>query len=169
VSIARFVFAGLAAVALTAGAGMAADPQSQIQGAYDRQCNAVRSKDGGAFEATLSPDFVAVDLDRNQQTRDDVAGAIVVPPQSMIVETCTFLIRQIQTGDATSTVAETQTMSGTLVSDAAVKPFVRVEDSYDVWKITGRPLQLSSKETGVRLTVDGNVVQDRGILASPEP
>jgi hypothetical protein len=165
----RFALAGLAAAALSAGAGVAAGRQSQIQGAYDHQCTASIAKDGAGFASTFGPDFVAIDLDRNQLTRAEFVAAIVTPPQSMIVQTCTFFIRSIVTDGAISTVLETQTVTGTLLSEGTVLPFVHVEDSTDIWKFSGRPLELSSKGTGERLTVDGNVVQDRGILASPEP
>jgi ketosteroid isomerase-like protein len=167
--MARFALAGLAAAALSAGTGVAADQQSQIQAAYDHQCDAAIAKDASGFASTFSPDFVAIDLDRNQRTLTETVAAVETPPQSMIFEACKFVIRGIQIDGSIATVLVTQTVSGTLVSDAAVKPFVRVEDSTDVWKFSARPLEVASKGTGERLIVDGNVVQDRGILASPGP
>jgi ketosteroid isomerase-like protein len=166
--MARFALAGLAAAALS-GTGIAADRQSQIQAAYDHQCDAAIAKDASGFASTFSPDFVAIDLDRNQRTLTETVAAIQTPPQSMIFETCKFVIRGIQIDGAIATVLVTQTVSGTLVNDAAVKPFVHVQDSTDIWKFSGRPLEAASKGTGERLIIDGNVVQDRGILASPQP
>ena len=119
--------------------------------------------------SALSPDFIAVDLDRDQEKAADVVAAIVTPPQSTIVQTCKYVIRGLQTDGAITTVLETQTSTGSLLNDAVMKPFVRVQDSTDVWKFSGRPLEIASQWTGVRLTVDGDVVQDRGILASPQP
>jgi hypothetical protein len=165
----RFALSGLVAVALSAGAGSAADQQSQIQAAYDRQCKAAIGKDGSAFAGTLGPDFVFIDLDRNQQKAGDVVDAISTPPQGTIFERCNFVIREFQSDGATATVLETQTSTGTMTSEGASKPFVRVEDKTDVWKISGRPLEIASQITGLRLTLDGLVIEDRGILASPEP
>jgi hypothetical protein len=164
----RFALAVLAGAALTAGAG-AADQQSQIQAAYDRQCKAAIAKDGSAFAGTLGPDFVAIDLDRDQQKAEDVLDAIATPPQNTILERCYYVIRDFQSDGTTATVLETQTATGTLVDEGAVKPFVRVEDSTDVWNVSGRPLEIGTQMSGKRLTVDGLVVQDRGILASPGP
>jgi hypothetical protein len=161
--------AGLAVTASSAGSGMAADQQSQVQAAYNHECDSAIAKDGVGFASALSPDFIAIDIDRNPEKAGDVVAAIVTPPQSTIVETCKYLIRGFQVDGAIATVFVTQTSTGTLVDDAAVKPFVRVQDSTDLWKLSGRPREVASQWTGVRLTVDGNVVQDRGILASPEP
>jgi hypothetical protein len=165
---AALALAGLAA-ASCAGAGVAADRQSQIQAAYDRECKSAIARDGSGFASALSPDFIAVDLDRDQEKAADVVAAIVTPPQSTIVQTCKYVIRGLQTDGAITTVFETQTSTGSLLNDAVMKPFVRVQDSTDVWKFSGRPLEITSQWTGVRLTVDGEVVQDRGILASPQP
>jgi hypothetical protein len=166
---AALALAGLALAASSSGSGFAADRQSQIQAAYDHECASAIARDGSGFASALSPDFIAIDLDRNQEQAGDVVAAIVTPPQSTIVQRCRVLIRGFQIDGSIATVLETQIATGTLVSDAAVKPFVRVQDSTDVWKFSGRPLEIASHWTGVRLTVDGNVVQDRGILASPEP
>ncbi len=166
---AALAWVGLALSASSIGSGVAADRQSQIQAAYDRECASAIAKNGSGFASALSPDFIAIDIDRNQEKAADVVAAIVTPPQSTIVETCKYVIRGFQIDGAIATVLETQTSTGTLVNDAAVKPFVRVQDSTDVWRLSGRPLEIASQWTGVRLTVDGVVVQDRGILASPEP
>jgi hypothetical protein len=166
---AALALAGLTVAVLSAGAGVAADRQSQIQAAYDHECKSAIAKDGSGFASALSPGFIAVDLDRNQEKASDVVAAVVTPPQSTIVQTCRYVIRGFQIDGAIATVLETQTSTGTLLNDAVMKPFVRVQDSTDVWKFSARPLEIASQWTGVRLTVDGDVVQDRGILASPEP
>lgn len=168
--MARFALAGLSAALLTAAAGAAAGQQSQVQAAYDRQCKATEANSGGAYASTLDPGFIAIGLDRDRSLSADVIATIVTPPQSASIQTCRVLIRAFQVDGTIATVLETQTSSGTLITgDSLVKPFVRVRDAADVWKLAGRPVEIASQRTGERLTVDGEVVLDRGILASPEP
>lgn len=114
--------------------------------------------------------FAAVDLDRNTRSRAEVVAAVESPPQGAIFESCAVFIRGLQAGGNTATVLETQTITGTLADDdGTAKPFVHVEDSIDTWAISPKPLETASSGTAERLTVDGLVVLDRGILASPSP
>jgi hypothetical protein len=165
----RIAFAFALFAGSLAAAGGAADKQTQIQGAYDRQCKAAVAKNMSAFASTFSKSYVAIDLDRNSQTLDQVIAAVETPPQGMTFDACTFLIREFSSDGDTATVAETQTVAGSVLQDGASKPFIHVEDSVDTWKISGTPLELTSTGTGERMTIDGLAVLDRGILASPQP
>jgi hypothetical protein len=167
--VVRSILAAVALATLTGAITYAADRQSQIQNVYQHRCKAAIGGDAGAFAGTFSPTYVAVDLDRNVLTLDEVAGAIAYPAQGMVIGDCAVVIRGISIDENIATVAETQRSAGTVVQDGIAKPFVDVVDSLDIWRVSGSPKELSSKATGERLTVDGVAVLDRGILASPSP
>jgi hypothetical protein len=165
----RFTFVLLLFAASLGAVAAAADKQAQVQAAYDHQCKTVVAKDIRGFESTLSPSFVAIDLDNNSLTVDQVADAVESPPLGMLFDQCAVLIRGFSIDGNLATVAETQTSAGTLYDQGTSKPFVHVEDSIDTWNVSGTPRELTSKGTGERLTVDGVAMLDRGILASPQP
>jgi hypothetical protein len=159
-----------AVVALGAGtcaASLADDTQPQLAAAYDGQCKAAVAKDGAAFQKFFDPKFTGTDMDGKQTTIADVIPQIVSPPAGIVITGCSFAIHNVSVASGVATATVTQTGTGTVGSPP--KPLVIISESTDTWNVSGSPLQLTSTETGQRVTVDGKVVVDKGSVTAPAP
>jgi hypothetical protein len=163
------------AVALAFGsfassAACADDTQSKIQAAYDAQCKAFIAKDGDAFQKTFDPKYTATDLDGKQQALADIVNEVTASTPGIAISTCTFTIRKVTVKGATATVLATATAAGTMTQNGGASAQVsQVQETTDTWNVAGAPLETSSVETGLRATVGGKVVQEKGTFATPTP
>jgi hypothetical protein len=148
----------------------AADMQSQLQAAYDGQCKSAVAKDAATFQTFFDPKFVGTDLDGKQVPLSVVVTEVTTPPAGLTVANCAFVIHKVSVANGVATALVTQTVTGTIVQGTgAPSPFVQFEESTDTWNVSGSPAQLTSLETGQRVTVDGKVVIDKGTVTAPAP
>lgn len=163
---ALFLAASLAFGALAATA-RADDAQAQIQAAYDAQCKAALARDAAAFQKTFDPKFVATDFEGKKQALAEVVAGVITVQPGITFSTCSFAIRKLVPGKDGTTAEVTQTVTGTFAQSGSPQPFTQIDESTDVWSPGASPLQLSSAETGRKLTIGGKVVDEKGTLASP--
>jgi hypothetical protein len=163
-----FLAAALAFGSFAFTSARADDTQSKIQAAYDAQCKAFLAKDGDAFAKTFDPKYAATDLDGKQQTLADTVNDVTASSPGITIATCTFTIRKLTVNGTTATVLATATAAGTVMQNGgASAPLSQIQETTDTWNVAGAPMETSSVETGLRATVDGKVVQEKGTLATP--
>jgi hypothetical protein len=144
------------------------DVRSKIQAAYDAQCKAFIAKDGDAFAKTFDPKYQSTDLDGKHEALADIVSEVTASTPGITISSCEFKIRSLTVSGATATVLVTAIATGTLTQNGGVSaPLSQIQETTDTWNVAGAPMQLSAVETGLRATVGGKVVQEKGALASP--
>lgn len=160
--------AALALGSFAPSAVRADDVQSKLQAAYDSQCKAFLAKDADTFQKTFDPKYASTDLDGKHETLADILQEVTAPTPGITIATCVFTIRKVTVNGTTATVLVTATATGTVEQNtAAAQPLTQIQDTTDTWNIAAAPMELTSVETGVRATVSGQVVQEKGTLATP--
>jgi hypothetical protein len=161
------ILAALALGSFVFTAARADDVQSKLQSAYDAQCKAFIAKDPDAFKKTFDPKYSSTDLDGKHETLADIVDEITAPTPGIVVATCTFTIRKVTVTGATATALVTATATGTVSQNGgASQPLNQIQETTDTWNVAGAPMETSSVETGVRATVGGKVVQEKGTLST---
>lgn len=165
---APLVTAIVALATLMGTTAVADDAQSQLQAAYDGQCKAGLARDATAFGKFFAPTYVDTDIDGSQQDLTQTIAGVVTPQVGVTFSTCSFTIRKVTTDGAKATALVTQHVTGTFAQGGGeAQPFTQVQDSTDAWNIAGAPVELSSTETGHRLTIAGKVVEEKGTMSQP--
>ena len=160
--------AGLALGPLASTGARADDVRSKIQAAYDAQCKAFIAKDGDAFQKSFDPKYIATDLDGKQQALADIVNEVTASSPGVTITTCAFTIRNVTVSGTTATVLATATATGTVTQNGgASSPLTQIQETTDTWNVAGAPLETTSLETGLRATVGGKVVQEKGTLSTP--
>jgi hypothetical protein len=156
---------------LIAAASVADDARTQIQATYDNECKAAIAKDGSAFQKMFDPAFSAMDYDNKKESLADMVSSIASPPAGLTISTCTFAIRKVTLDKKGGAVADvTQTVTGTVAQGKGpAQPFTQIEDSTDAWSLSNPAIQLSANETARRVTIGGQVIIQKGTLATPTP
>jgi hypothetical protein len=160
------------AVALALGslvptAARADDVQSKLQAAYDAQCKAFIAKDGDLFQKTFDPKYSATDLEGKHETLADIVDEVTAPTPGITVATCAFTIRKLTVSGTTATALVTATATGTVSQNGgASQPLIQIQETTDTWNVAGAPMETSSLETGVRVTVGGKIIQEKGTLST---
>jgi dihydrodipicolinate reductase len=167
----NFVIIFAAAVALGSlifTAARADDVQSKLQAAYDTQCKAFIAKDADAFKKTFDPKYSSTDLDGKHETLADIVDEVTAPTPGITVATCAFTIRKVTVNGTTATALVTATATGTVSQNGgASQPLVQVQETTDTWNVAGTPMETTSVETGIRASVGGKVVQEKGAMSTP--
>jgi hypothetical protein len=149
-------------------AARADDVQSKLQAAYDTQCKAFIAKDADAFKKTFDPAYSSTDLDGKHETLADIVDEVTAPTPGITVTTCAFTIRKVTVNGTTATALVTATATGTVSQNGgAAQPLIQIQETTDTWNVAGIPLETTSVETGLRATVGGKVVQQKGTLSTP--
>ena len=167
-SAAFILAAALVAGALTSAAAVADDVQARLQSAYDGQCKAAIAKDASGFQSFFDPSYAAIGLDGQRQDRATVVAEVTTPQEGLTFATCSFTIRNVSVAGAVATATVLQTVTGTLAQGGGpAQPFTQVQESTDTWNVSGAPQQVTSTETGHRLTSGGKVVEEKGTMTAP--
>ena len=160
--------AALALGSLASAGARADDVQSAIQAAYDAQCKAFLAKDADAFQKTFDPKYQSTDLDGKHETLADIVNEVTASTPGITIATCTFNIRSMTVSGTTATVLATASATGTLTQNGGVSaPLSQIQETTDTWNVAGAPMETASVETGLRASVGGKVVQEKGALATP--
>jgi hypothetical protein len=166
--LAIILTSALALGSLASTAARADDVQSKIQAAYDAQCKAFIAKDGDGFAKTFDPKYQSTDLDGKHEALADIVNEVTASTPGIAITACAFTIRKLTVSGTTATVLATATASGTLTQNGgASAPLTQIQETTDTWNVAGTPMEMTSLETGLRATVSGKVVQEKGTLATP--
>jgi len=158
----------LALASMGSAAGVAQDAKSQLAAAYAGQCKAGLARDAAAFAKSFDPKFVDTDIDGGQQDLQQTVAAVVNPQTGVTFLTCAFTIRKVTPQGGKAIASVTQKVTGTFAQNGGpAQPFVQVQDSNDTWNLSGAPVEVSSTETGHRLTIAGKVVEEKGTMSQP--
>ncbi len=159
------------AVALVVcGAGLAAPAVSgastaRVQAAYDAQCADIVRGDFDDFARTLSPNFTA-HAEGQTYTRDDVVASLKSASASVTVTACTTTVASVTQSGGVLIAVVRQLLDGT----HAGQPFELASGKRDMWSAGGGALiETSSTALWSTTSVNGQIVQQSGLVPSPPP
>lgn len=150
-----------------AGGSVDAATQASLNAAYQLRCAAALNPTDANIDAgfaSLAPNFVNVDPTGKQTTRDELIPLAREQMRMLKATTCDHSVDSFVQVDASTIQANTHLhVAGTLTQLQGGHAFDLTDAAQDTWKnVGGKWMMTQSRDTHVRVTIDGNVVQELG-------
>jgi len=146
----------------------ATDAQTQVKNAYLNQCELIKAANFAAFTATMTDDYVQINVDGKKATRAETVAALrmVVTQTGLHINDCGVTVDSSQRSGDDLTITVTLVQKGVIPRQGSAALLEDTTRERDVWTQTdGKWLQKSETILGELTKLNGDTVEQSGTFS----